>query len=475
MHVEHTPVSFPPERQLQRLRWAGVAIPALGVTTALVIGYVLEQQIRIAWLAWTVAGCLLWLGIVLFAATMFNTITTLQRAIIAQHNELAALHEAGLAMMAELDLPAVLQDVVDRARALVDAQYGLLVTHETPNGPLVTVTSGYPVDEPCDLPTLPSHGILDRVFHHGEPLLINDLSAYPGTRNFPEGHPVMQQLLGVPIRRGDVSIAALYLADRRDGTPFTQRDLERLSRFATIAGLAIMNAQLHRQITTFAVAAERERIAREMHDSLAQVLGYVMTKAAAVQELLRQEGRQADAERQLQQLADAARAAYADVREAILALRTGLSESSLADALRAYGERWQEQSGIQFTLDFALDPADLERLSPMAELQLLRIVQEALTNIRKHAHATLATVRFVREGDFLVVTVQDDGQGFDPSSLSRTDYPRFGLATMRERAEAVGGELQLHSVLGEGTTVTVRLPLGTRAIMREASHARPHR
>jgi signal transduction histidine kinase len=126
---------------------------------------------------------------------------------------------------------------------------------------------------------------------------------------------------------------------------------------------------------SLAVHEERERIAREMHDSLAQVLGYVITKVSALRELLRQPDRLAEVERHLEQLERAARDADADVREAILGLRTGLAPNrSLVDALRSYVERWQDQSGVNARL--IVEPSDdsLHGLQPMAELQLLRIV-----------------------------------------------------------------------------------------------------
>ncbi|MFN3337970.1 MAG: GAF domain-containing sensor histidine kinase, partial [Thermomicrobium sp.] len=322
-------------------------------------------------------------------------------------------------------------------------------------------TSGYAHTEACDIGETSGHGILDQVLHEGRTLCIDDLDRYPGERRYPRGHLVMRSLLGVPIRSGEAIVGGLYLADREDGRPFDEQDRSRLERFATQAALAITNARLHRRLTSLAVIEERERIAREMHDSLAQVLGYVITKASALRELLRQPERLADAERHLRQLEQAARDAYADVREAILGLRTGLAPNrTLFETLRTYLERWQDQSGIAATL--VVEPSDdvLRGLQPMAELQLLRIVQEALANVRKHARATQVTVEMTRLNGVLHVRIEDNGVGFDPTALERANYPRFGLATMRERAEAVGGSLTINSRPGNGTTVEVVIPLG---------------
>jgi signal transduction histidine kinase len=210
-----------------------------------------------------------------------------------------------------------------------------------------------------------------------------------------------------------------------------------------------------------AIAEERDRIARELHDSLAQVLGYVNTKAQAVQELLAR-GQTERAATQVGQLGEAARAAYADVREGILALRTSLGPGhSLVAALRQYLERWQEQSEVAASLQLQPPDASLQDLPPEAELQLLRIVQEALANVPKHAAAHHVEVEISTLDSTVETVIADDGRGFDLARTRPGDdrLPHFGLATMRERAESVGGSLEVASAPGTGTRVIVRLPV----------------
>src|SRR5205823_9344847 len=175
------------------------------------------------------------------------------------------------------------------------------------------------------------------------------LTSDPRSQGFPPHHPPMRSLLAVPIvSRGQI-LGNLYLTEKEgagEAARFTAADEETLARFATQAAVAIQNARLHRLARDLAIREERTRIAREMHDSLAQVLGYVNTKAQAAQELLRA-GQAERASVQLAQLGEAARAAYADVREHILGLRTAVDpEGGFLDALRQYLERWQEQSGV---------------------------------------------------------------------------------------------------------------------------------
>jgi signal transduction histidine kinase len=188
-------------------------------------------------------------------------------------------------------------------------------------------------------------------------------------------------------------------------------------------------------------------------------------------------GQQERAIAQLEQLAEAARAAYADVREGILGLRTSLGEGrSFVQTLQSYLEQWQAQSGV--AVELATDPTDgfVPRLTPNGEVQLLRIIQEALANVRKHAGASHARVELAVADGYLEASVADDGGGFDPESPGRTGLPRFGLSTMRERAEAVGGTLRITSAPGQGTRVTVRIPVVSGAEKRrEVVGARPDR
>src|SRR5262249_44927 len=126
-----------------------------------------------------------------------------------------------------------------------------------------------------------------------------------------------------------------------------------------------------------------------------------------------------------------------------------------SSVLEEYLDRWKSASGIstQLTIDPEL------RVPPSVELQLIRIVQEALTNVRKHARATAAKVDIRRRDGQIAASLTDAGVGFNPEVRPRSDFPRFGLSTMRERAESVGGRLRVLSMPGKGTTVAFELPV----------------
>jgi signal transduction histidine kinase len=204
-----------------------------------------------------------------------------------------------------------------------------------------------------------------------------------------------------------------------------------------------------------AIIEERERIGRELHDGLAQVLGYVTNKAVAVRLMLEKRSLN-EADRNLLQLEEAARSLLADMREDILGLKTASQlDSNLGAVLRDYLQRYNALSDrpVEFSL-----PQDGEMiLEPGIVLQLTRIVQEALANVRKHANATRITLNLSRDGRALVLEVRDNGCGFDVAAALDGRIGQFGLSTMQERAEEIGAELTIHSELGSGTIVQLRL------------------
>jgi len=232
-----------------------------------------------------------------------------------------------------------------------------------------------------------------------------------------------------------------------------------LNRMAEELERHVREQEEYHRLREQAIIEERERIARELHDGIAQLLGYVNTKAMAVRLMLKDRKLKA-ADQQLLQLEKAARQLFVDVREAILGLRLVGRDGDLdiATTLEAFTAQFSRLSGLPVQL--ALAPA-VKGLSLKAEveLHLIRIVQEALANVRRHAMATQARVRMEVHDGMLELEVSDDGVGFDPNRIRMGPRSHFGLCTMRERAEAIGAEFQLDSRPGAGTRIIVRLPL----------------
>lgn len=204
-----------------------------------------------------------------------------------------------------------------------------------------------------------------------------------------------------------------------------------------------------------ATLEERERLAQELHDSLAQDLALLHLKVIEVEQTLVPADREAVAGT-LTEMGKIVDNAYENVRQAIFGLRTMVSRSlGLVPTLTEYLHDFSELRKIP--VDFKIDGAHAFRFRPQVEIQLIRIVHEACTNVFKHAGANCCAVKFECDQGFAKVTIEDDGKGFFADEVMGRGL-HFGLQTMRERAEGVGGSLAIESVPGGGTKVTVRLP-----------------
>jgi signal transduction histidine kinase len=216
-------------------------------------------------------------------------------------------------------------------------------------------------------------------------------------------------------------------------------------------------AQLLERQRALAMLSERERLARELHDDLGQVLGYVKMQAQAARDRLAQD-QKAAADSDLAQLVAVAQDAHADVREYILGAKSAApTQPGFLPVLRQYLHRFSEHYALRTELIAPPDWMD-DVLEPTVEAQLLRIIQEALTNARKHAHALCVQISIVLEESQAQIIVQDDGVGFDPRLLATAEGLKYGLGFMRERAEEVGGSVEIHSAPGAGTRVIICVP-----------------
>lgn len=440
---------------LRRIKW--VLLLALVAFLAIVeyARYLLEPYGGSPWQNLVLDGVMV-LSILFFFGALFTGLQTIEERLTRQNRELLALHRAAVDIHGDLSLESVLSKVVAQACALVDARYGAISVVDGHGEIRAFVTSGLTMEERRRIGEPPrGRGLLGVPLREGQRIRVRDLQADPRSAGFPEHHPEMRSLLAVPILCKGNDRGNLYVTEKETASEFSAEDEETLVRFAATAAIAIDNARLHQRLRDLAVAEERVRIAREMHDGLAQVLAYVNAKAQAVREFLGK-GDQEQARAQLGQLAVAAREVLTDVREGILALRTQTGpDRGLGEAVDAFIRRWEDQSGIEGEIEY--DP-DLH-LSATVELQLLRIVQEALSNVRKHSGARHAWVELKRVDSRLLVEVQDDGGGFDPEAIRQGDSPRFGLAIMRERAASIGGTIGFDSAPGRGARVHVEIPL----------------
>jgi signal transduction histidine kinase len=224
-------------------------------------------------------------------------------------------------------------------------------------------------------------------------------------------------------------------------------------------------------LTMNAVMQERERLSRELHDGVAQLVAHLLLRLDTIKGLVKA-GRSWEAEAELERLHGVADEIYDDIGESIAGLRTNVIERGLILALQDYVDQFEERHQLPTSLrtdDVVND------LPPLVGLQLFRLIQEALTNVRKHAAAHEASVTLMASGSGqLNVIIADDGQGFAPETHTHGKARSLGLTSMRERIEALGGTLQVHSRLGSGTQVIATVPLPqTKSKDEHAAFATP--
>ena len=391
---------------------------------------------------------------VAFAAAAFTRIDALTGALRARNEELEtrgasarALHRVSLAIASLTDVEDVLAAVVEHARALLGADVAILLL-EGPDGSLASRATAPP--------NAPRRGAVRGAVVPGDPAAAMLAFVNPATA-------VVR--LAAPLQRGGTTIGLLAVGCAAP-RGFDADEMETLASLANQATIALEHARLEALLRDLAVVEERERIARELHDGIAQVLGYVNMKSQAVDGYLAV-GRVDEARVQVADLGAAARAVYVDVRESILGLRGPIEPGQgLGAAVLAYAGRAAAAS--TFALQASIDrEARGLRLDADAEAHVYRIVQEAFTNVRKHASAGRVRVAMTARDGVLDLRVEDDGRGL-PSVASAGSVPHYGLRAMRERAAAIGATLDIGEGPGRrGTAVVLRLSL--------AGHAAPER
>lgn len=249
------------------------------------------------------------------------------------------------------------------------------------------------------------------------------------------------------------TLGALFLGSAEHDV-FKPSQIELMRAIASQIALAVRNAQLYSQLRQTAVLEERYRLSREMHDGVAQTLGYLGMQAERLERLV-ERGETARLPAELQDLRAVIANAYLEVRETIDGLRLTVDgPGGFSQALAAHIADFTRRTGLPVDCNGA---EAIPELSPDVALHLLRITQEALTNVRRHANASHAWVSIARQNGSLELTVADDGRGFE--SNRPLDRQHVGLDSMRERVRSLDGQLTVATSPGQGTRVTARVPI----------------
>jgi signal transduction histidine kinase len=282
----------------------------------------------------------------------------------------------------------------------------------------------------------------------------DDLESVLNQSGFPVPHHNISHVFPILLKMNEQVIGGLWLG-RAVNAPFSASDRMVAESLAQQMSIAIEHAMMTAQIQSGAIVEERARLAREMHDGLSQILGFLSLEMQSL-ELLVKQGKIDETLAELSRARTRIRDAQAEVRENILNLRTALSRDGEAiPFLREYIKDFGAQTGIEIHID----DSEVQKISlmPICEVQLVRIMQEALTNVRLHADANHVWVKFHQNMGKLCVDIEDDGVGFVETELKK----HFGLKSMRERTESVKGWLNIDSRPGHGTRITLCLPMRT--------------
>lgn len=378
-----------------------------------------------------------------FLSAMVDETALVLESMRLRKRELAALNQLQ-AVRRKTDLDGLLSDFLENARDTLKADFALVLVTATGTDPLpLTLTLG---DKPA-LARSFIDGVLEGVLASGEPVLMGDVS---GDAQSPQS---LGSLLAAPLVLQDGKVLGGVLVGNLRPRNFARRHLLLLRTLAGQLALIIQNVNLMAELEYKAMMAERNRLAREIHDGLAQTLGFLKLQTAQMKNTLSH----GDMER-LQQTLDLSyqtlSEAYLDARQAIDSLRINPVREGMLGWLEQTVVEFQENSGFEVALSVEDCGAEL---APEIQAQLLRIVQEALNNIRKHSGAGKAWVACYANGADMFIEVRDEGVGFTPEDVPGTS--RYGLQGMRERAELIGAEFQVISCPKDGTTVRVRLPL----------------
>lgn len=372
---------------------------------------------------------------------------------------LHALSEAVLAVSRRRPVDEVLQRIVEAARDLIGAEYAALGVPDGADSFSRFVVAGVTDEQWRAIGPLPRrHGILGVMLRQARPERLSDIRTDPRFRGWPGAHPEMADFLGMPILDGPEVLGALYLANKRPGDVagegFTAGDEELLAVLAGHAAIALTNARVAERERELSVVEERTRLARELHDAVAQKLFSLRLTVGAAMELLESDPPRARAE--LARVQQLAADALGELRSAIFSLRPAeLSDDGLVDTLSKHLDVLRRVHGVP--IEWAADPAGLPPLAPEAEDAVFRVAQEALHNALRHAVTGRIVVSLRSSAAGAVLEVRDAGVGFDVHATARTSR-RLGLASMRARTLAVGGAFAIASVPGEGTTVRVEVP-----------------
>jgi signal transduction histidine kinase len=388
--------------------------------------------------------------------------------------ELALLHQVSVFLSSTLDPGEIYDHIAEQSAKILGCQVACVFRWDREHEQLVGVSNygayapavdglRFKVDE---------SPILREIIANRRSIAIDDVMADLRIPPLWEERFHMQALLGVPVWGADMPLALLFLVEQQGPRRWRQDEIDLVESFVNGAAVALENAYLHKQLEWAAALEERQRIAAEMHDGLAQVLSYLGHRVDAATELA-----ETDSVPEMvdlwQEVRDVVDRASREARRSIASLQQSpRPRQSLQQSLAGLIAEAVETDGPSAEL---LDEVSTPLFVTQEQtIQVLRVVQEGLLNARRHARAERIRVRLQRQDGQLRIVVEDDGQGFDPGLPPVDSADHFGLSIIRARAARIGGQVEVDSAPGRGTRVRLTWkPAGTGPLVEPDQIRRP--
>ncbi|WP_162909862.1 ATP-binding protein [Aggregatilinea lenta] len=382
--------------------------------------------------------------------TQLKTLTDgLEARIHQRTRELTALYDVIREISSHLDIAHVLDSVTGKARDLLASDVAFLCLLDGTGESLTLKAYNGPQDAVCGSCVLAKHSVAAQVLGREEAMICDVGGCQTVAPDYRASH------LAAPLRVGERVIGALCVGSTRAAT-YSHEQVRLLTELANSTAIALENARLYEQAERVAALEERQRIAADMHDGLAQTLSYVRLKTGRLADLIARDSNE-QAAQELALISDAVDRAGHEVRQSIASLRIvpvlgRTLQEHLADVVADFA-----QSAPEIAVEVVSANDQGVVLDSDAMAQVLRVVLEALQNARRHASATRVTIRLERQGSAYRVMIHDNGCGFDPSAVNGKGH--FGLSIMQARAARIGGDLMIDSAPGQGTHVILTWPV----------------
>ncbi len=367
-------------------------------------------------------------------------------AIRLRNRELNTLRQMN-AIRAKTDPKSVLSEFLENLHESLELDYSLIIKQISPSGPPeIWVSNGmFPENVNGFI-----QGLFPTVMTSDDVVILKN---YDQDENIKSGG---YTIIGVPMISPDESIQGVLIVGKNRNLDLTKRQRSLIRSLASQAALVLNNMEMLTELEYRTVMDERKRLSREIHDGLAQTLGFLKLKIAQMKTFL-EFGEYDQLEMTVPICYETVSNAYLDARQAIDGLRVPSEDPGIKVWLEKMAADFVENTGLE--IDITIEGVDLE-LSPEVNAQLMRVVQEALNNIRKHSKANLIHISCGKYHGDLILEIRDNGIGFDTSDIQVPTT--HGLRSMRERAELIGGEFQVIGKHNDGTIVRVRMPLNMR-------------